>query len=255
MIVRRPSGSKIGMFLECRGPALLPWGPDSVSDVAAKGTRIHAALERFYLGARVEDIRHMLREGDAGDLEILCKAAPAIVPIHGLPLVEVECWYDPVTQDAILGVPGDLPPDGYWRGRTDLLGTVDQSDGLYFGVVDHKTGNPFFQTPPRSSAQIAYFGVWLKRHVARYLKSMRPELLVQGQVFLTQKHEVVTHTWHPEELNEWAETFAELELDLRAYESGAKTLDQLVLTPSQKTCQWCPVSGCSQRYQKARKTA
>jgi hypothetical protein len=233
--VRRPSASKINIWSRCRAVATLPWNEDDEPGPAAeRGTRIHAALERSYLGARTADVAHVVRPSD-GDIVAILAHKPDVTPLEGYPFVEVECWYNPSTGDVRRGTPGDDPPAGYWRGRTDLLGIRPDSGNI--AVVDHKTGNPRYQTLPGNSLQLAYFAIWL-RH------SMGYEDDVDVGVYLTQARRTDWATLTPQVLDV-------RERELLAIEDALVQVEQTG-EPEEPNpgphCRWCPAI-CSKRQQ------
>lgn len=190
MKVRRPSGSKIGRALACPASCWLPEGPEQPAHPsAARGTRIHGALERSYLTAREADIFHGLRPDEVELAKKAVAGRPYALPafLHW-PLVEVECWYNPLTCEATFGSTPDDPPAGWWRGRSDVIGRAQ--DGT-LKVLDHKTGSPRHQTPPAKSAQLHFFAAWLASHPETAAEAK--DNGVRLDIYTTQNGSVLPH--------------------------------------------------------------
>lgn len=132
------------------------------------------------MGARWEDVVHMVLPTDHYALKELCEALPKLEPVEGLPFVEVEAWYNPLTCEAVLGTAGVPRPPGFYRGKADMIGWYDHPLlGRVLCVEDTKTGNPRFQKRG-DSEQIGFFVCWLHEMMDR------PETLL-GMIWATQE--------------------------------------------------------------------
>lgn len=182
VMVRRPSASALPRTLVCESSLVLPAPPEAPkahNAPSVKGDRIHAALERFSLGARWEDVIHQVLPEDCYDLKSVAELLPKVTPIAGLPYVEVECWYNPLTCEASLGTAGVPRPPGWWRGKADMLGMyVHPLAGEVPIIEDTKTGNPRWQKRG-DSEQIGYFICWL------YEMLKHPPVMA-GIIYVTQ---------------------------------------------------------------------
>src|SRR5271166_2946010 len=231
MKVWRPSASALQRSLNCESSAVLerpPEAPRAHNAPSERGNRIHSAIERHQLGGRVEDVRHQLAEGDCVGLEYVLENLPRLEAIPGLPFVEVECWLNPLSQEAILGTAGIPLSGGFWRGRADCIGSfmVPGADRIP-AVADWKTGNPRFQIKA-TAAQLGYFAVWL------HLKLGAPE--VATIVYTTQNGVADVFIWNKQNLESFALQLAEHEARLSLLEA-----DQAVPTlVKNKECHFCP---------------
>ncbi len=230
MKVWRPSASALQRSLNCESSAVLERPPESPrvhNAPSERGNRIHAAIERHQLGGRVEDVRHQLAEGDCPGLEHVLANLPKLTPIEGLPYVEAECWYAPLTQEAHCGTAGIPLPEGFWRGRADCIGTYQTASGAIPAVADWKTGNPRFQVKA-TAAQLGYFAVWLS------VKLNAPE--VAAIVYTTQNGEADVFVWNKQNLDSFA-------LQLAAHEARLSLLEADQAVPTlikSKECHFCP---------------
>ena len=199
--VRRPSGSKVDRALACAASCWLPAEDDSGPShpAASRGTRLHKALERSFLTSREADIYHGLRPEEIPLARRAIAGRPYLATafIHW-PLVEVECWYNPLTTEAAFGsCNGDendeeaLPP-GWWRMRADAIG---RSRSETLGAWDWKTGSPRHQTPPGRSAQVHMALAFLAGHPDS-AKEVDASNGAMAGVYLTQSGQPDTH-WAP----------------------------------------------------------
>jgi hypothetical protein len=162
--------------------------------------------------------------------------APAF--IHW-PMIEVECWYNPLTCEAVFGSTPDEPPYGWWRGRSDYIGRTSAN---LLKAGDHKTGSPRHQTPPGKSAQLGYFGNWLANH-----PDSAPEVKSNGlqlEVYTTQDGSV--HTVHQslDALATQAAAMAALEAKLQVVEAGGPEAEKVIAENPpvvNRECHFCPV--------------
>ncbi len=257
MIVRRPSASQLQRAFDCPASCWLPLKPgsDEQSAPAAKGHRIHTALERAYMGARMADVLHGLRDYEKNEVKGALALRPQIEPIDdSFPLVEVECWYHPHTAEAMFGSTPEPqgPPAGWARGRCDLVGLCPKgmvavgTDGGPMDVgglpiiADHKSGSPRYQTPANDSAQLAYFVNWLS--------IMRPDLCRTGVargVYLTQSGAFLPWWMSLTQIAEFQGRLASLWSLLDLVEAGqVDPNDPKYLTCQSKSSKWCGVDCC-----------
>lgn len=172
-IVRRPSASQLGKALRCPrscwapAPELAPESP--TGEAALKGNRLHAAIERAFLGAERGDVLACVLPHEEAEVEAILADMPkydsALFPEW--PIAEVECWQEPLSREARRGLRAPChhenpypPPAGWFRGTADFIGLVDGVPT----VRDWKTGNPANQSPPSVSAQLYFFAGFLATH-------------------------------------------------------------------------------------------
>lgn len=164
MIVRRPSASKLGHALRAPAALWLDQRPDtSDKSKAERGTRIHAGLERYLLSGRRTEARFCVKEDEDTILRDAIDGLPEreiLEPLAGWPMLEVECWWNPLSLVAQLGRRDGTPPPGFYRGRADFIGRWDGR----LTVLDFKTGDPRWQTAPEISAQLYFFSRFLSIH-------------------------------------------------------------------------------------------
>lgn len=232
--VFRPSASAIERSESCPLSAVLPRPPEMPkphASPAAKGDRIHAALERRALGARIEDIKHVMLPGDMPDFDEVVEHEPVLRPIADWPTAEVEMWINPYTGECLLGTPAAPVPEGFWRGRADRIGEYEHPEhGWIPAVEDFKTGNPFFQIDG-TAKQLGYFIVGL--HV------MLEKPLIAGIAWLTQDPtRPRVHVWNVDEIVARFKGMREHELYLRFLDTHPEILPPA--NPTQKNCKWCP---------------
>jgi CRISPR/Cas system-associated exonuclease Cas4 (RecB family) len=244
--VNRPSASALERSLACPLSEVLPRPPEPPKGhnaPAARGDRSHSALERAVMGARMEDVVHVLLHGDLLNLKDVLAKMPVIHPIEGYPSIEAECWLNPLTGEADVGVPNTIVPPGYWRGRADRIGWYDHpTAGRVPCVMDYKTGNPAFQAEG-DCAQLGYFATWL---------SIMLEVdEVYGIIYLTQDPDRPRgHLWTRDEITTMFRRMHDHEARLQVLETNDVLPEA---NPSQKSCHFCPVkSVCPSAWKKGR---
>jgi hypothetical protein len=242
MDVVRPSASGLETGLACESSATLPRTPEppKAHDAPSKkGDRVHAALERYLLGGRKEDIMHQVLPDDCPSFEQVLSWVPKLQPLPGLPLAEAECWLNPLTLEAELGVSGTPRPPGMYRGRTDAIGIFEHP---IFGplptVMDFKNGAPNYQVGPKA-AQLGFFVLWL---------SIKLEAdKICSIVFLTKD---ATNprigVWHKDDIDAFAQKFADFEARMTLLEAGQA---EPTLAQKGKYCHWCPAKPVCPRWQ------
>lgn len=233
--VIRPSASSLARALSCEASSVLPRSPPGEdSAAAARGTRIHYAIEKYLDGARAEDIKHQMLPADCADFDEVVANLPKIEPIPGLPFTEFEAWLDPLTQHALLGTPGVTPPTGYLRGRSDAIGVYDHPTvGKVKCVCDWKTGNPRFQADS-NSAQLGFFALWLHCFTG--------DSIVGTVIYRTQDKHKPVHIWDPRQLERFGDQLAAMSARLDMLELDATLEPQIAKS---KECHFCPAkAGC-----------
>jgi hypothetical protein len=165
---------------------------------------------------------------DCPGFEYVLKELPHVTPIEGLPTAEVECWLNPLTLEAQLGVAGVPPPEGFYRGTADVIGECEYDGAKMPCVMDYKTGSPRHQVGG-DAPQLAYFAEWL--HIRT--KAER----VASIVFLTKDATAPRlHIWEKAEIEAFSNRFGELaaKLDMIEADQAQPTLVK------NKSCFFCP---------------
>ena len=238
MIVRRPSASQLGKAFSCRRSCWAPaeeLAPESPpGDAALKGNRLHAAIERAFLGAERGDVLACVLPDEEEEVEKILQFMPKydgpILP--DWPIAEVECWQEPLSREARRGLRAPChhtnpypPPVGWFRGTADFIG---MAEGVPT-VRDWKTGNPANQSSPSVSAQLYFFASWLATHPRT--APLVAERGVRLELYLTQlagspkAHPSFIAT--PEQIEAFVDRFQDLALDINKHEdeTAAETVD------------------------------
>jgi hypothetical protein len=162
--------------------------------------------------------------------------------------VEAEVLYHPQSASVEFGVTPPChhenpapPPPGYYRGTVDLLGEDPATGRLC--IVDHKTGNPRFQTSPVVSRQHRHGAMIFASHpeTAGRVISEGVELIT----YLTQKAgtagALLRHHATHEDLGKFADEYQDLDILLHGVESGLINPDAFPPTVN-KHCSFCPAA-------------
>jgi len=243
--VYRPSASGIERSEGCELSAVLPRPPEAPkahNAPASRGDRIHKALERYSLGGRIEDVKHVMLPWDLPNFDEVVQHLPRLTPIPDLPYAEVECWLNLMTGEAKLGVAETPVEEGFWRGRADLIGWYDHPEhGRIPCVEDHKTGNPNFQIDG-GAKQLGYFVTWL--HI--FLEQPR----IYSIAWLTKDAERPRgHLWEADEIVERFRGMRNHELRLQFLERHPELMPEPV--PDRKWCTFCPAKPVCPAHRKA----
>ena len=252
MILTRPSASGLARALACpRGTCGVELTPDTEPGEAAdRGTRQHAALERKVLGARDADVFAMVTPDEEEALRLaIAHLSPMEPLLPEWPMVEVECWTDPLAREARFGVKAQCPhrnplppPHGWYRGTADRLGK--DPDGTP-AVEDYKSGNPANQSSPEKVAQLYFFAVFLATHPRS--APLVAERGVRVRLYLTQNAGKDRRLSHPEvvltpaQIEKFVGEWQDLELLYRRIEAGEPPP-----ACTEKGDRFCRVVGCKQ---------
>lgn len=181
------------------------------------------------MGARMEDIVHLLMPGDLMNLKDVLDKMPKLEPIDGYPSVEAECWIDPMTGECRMGVANTPVEKGYWRGRADRIGWYQHPEaGRVPCVMDYKLGNPNFQSYG-DCEQLGFFVVWLS--------VMLEADAVYGIIYCAKDPDRPRgHLWTRDDITEMFSAMHHHEARLQLLETN----DVMPEPVTGKQCHWCP---------------